>query len=751
MHNLIYSGSPNKIADHETSQSSERDVLRQRFSVATHPHLSIFLCSDGYSVTVLKLPSIFSLPSLLFGIVNEARFMLNLPLMAMQRNVKGQIVNHGSLSEEHDDSTFSFGKSAQLHNLQEFTATFEEDTIMEETLESSGGPDFFSKITGADAGEIYFAGLGSTLELTSQTQVRVQDVRKALPLLLCGWGLLLSSGCVYPGDGIQKSIPFAVEACQSMLLKATNLLISTVVSAIDTLCKDGAVETTPTISNFVEMLLSLVPLDSLKQGYLNTVTILTNGILSTMSRECVREHSTFKDKTHSLKAMAEYFKSATWTMDQISDILDNVVALLETTYSQLPVNNHSLLFYAPGSFAPTSLPAKFCLARSSLSPAYNTLASVLSLLSQDTKTARRIIKKKSKKASHTSCQESKEIIVLCNNVTTCLNNTVVALQYLNGQVRYELEKQAEKPSSYKDSNPITSPLQEDSKISQLASKLAQCDITGALEYAHILIKDYNIFLGHTVSTSSLTVSIDSKEAILLLARVMVDYFCEEGPVLEVSVAAPFKHFIVLKRQELLKSLCQEDVSESWNVDFTLQLLLITHSWREACDFLLKLGDWKKVFLLAVVVCHHSQLMTMSKEEEYAQLKQFVHHVVEGVVFEALGLNIKNGSIYIRNGQPSGHSAEGHCSTVNHRLVYNSRHKPSGSLQPLDKETISFVSETLKVCAFADIDSVLLTISAAIVSEIAHCCKQLSAEVPSAIFLPGPPLFCPQPAVEKEVN
>ena len=57
---FLCSGAGHGITNHQTSQSSERDALRQRFSVSTHPHLPMLLCSDGYSVTVLGLTNDFS-------------------------------------------------------------------------------------------------------------------------------------------------------------------------------------------------------------------------------------------------------------------------------------------------------------------------------------------------------------------------------------------------------------------------------------------------------------------------------------------------------------------------------------------------------------------------------------------------------------------------------------------------------------------------------------------------------------------
>ena len=58
--------------------SSERDGLRQRLSVATHPFYPVLLCSDGYMVSTMSLSATFSLATLVNSLVGGARAIAGL-------------------------------------------------------------------------------------------------------------------------------------------------------------------------------------------------------------------------------------------------------------------------------------------------------------------------------------------------------------------------------------------------------------------------------------------------------------------------------------------------------------------------------------------------------------------------------------------------------------------------------------------------------------------------------------------------
>lgn len=759
---LNYRGISHKITDHETSQSSDRDTLRQRFSVATHPYLPIFLCSDGYSVTVLKLPSSLSLPDLLYGLVSKARELLDLP--TIEANDRDEAIAQRSLSVDsgRPQAGGIVSHSLQLQSLHDVATSFVEDTATEDvlcsTLDSTAGPGFLSAMTGVDAGGIHFAGLGSTLELTRsslQVQMESNKLEQALSLLLCGSGLLLSCGLLYPGDGISTLVRsldlVAVESCQSRLKRANSILISTVLEVVDVLYMSDEESGTTTVQGFLEVLFSLVPLDSLQQSHLSTVAMLANGILITMSKGCLSKHETFaavKKENHTLQTLIEYFSNVAKDLNEISELLDNTIALLENTYSLQPVSTTSSVFHTPALLTSNSAHNGDCVSSlmSCLSPSCDTLVKVSALLQQDVKVCQNIIKKRLRKACQGSNLQSREMGVLCNKVTTCLNEALVALQHTHAQVRCIINNKLLKSGVNKDGNPITSVLQEDSKISKLRVKLEQYDIQGAMEYTHSLLGQHDTdAAGTSFDSSSIVSSKEIRDVVLFLAQTMSAFFCEQAPVITVPVITDTlysEHVMVLSRNEISKAIRNVAVSELWTVDHTLELLLLSHSWIEACEFLKKLGDWKKAFSLAAIVVHHSRLLNAARKT-YAPLKRFAHQLATDGILATLGLKIN-----------SGFSVREPVAKLDSSVLVSKSRLISvpdlGSSRLLNKDVVHFITETLRACAFAELDSVLLTISTSVVMEITHWCKQLSTEVPVSVYLPAPPLFCPQPTVQDEV-
>ena len=656
--------------------------------------------------------------------------------------------------------------SPQLHDLHDVAATFVEDTGTEDalfnTLDSTAGPGFLSALTGVDAGGIHFAGLGSTLELTHsslQIQMKSNRLEQALSQLLCAWGLVLSCGLVYRGDGVSTSVLspdlIKVEACRSRLKHATSVLVFTILKVSDAVHSSDTDSRAPTMQGFIEVLFSLVPLDSLRQSHLSAVSMLANGIMNTMSKRCLSKHEIFaavKKENHTLQSLIEYFSNVAKDLNEISELLDNAIDLLESTYSLQPVCTTSTVFHTPALLTSNSAQSGDCVSslKSCLSPACDVLVKVSALLQQDVRLCQRIIKKRLRKACHGSNLQGRETSVLCNGVTTCLNEALVALQYTHAQVRCVFDNKLQKSSVEEDGNPITSILKEDSKISKLTLKLEQYDIQGAMEYAHSLLGHHDV-TGTTSSTVSMSASRDIRDALLFLAQTMAAFFCEQGPAITmpaVTSGLHSEHVMVLSRNEISKAIQNVAVSEFWTADRALELLLLSHSWEEACDFLKKLGDWKKAFLLSTIIVHHSRLLNAARKT-YVPLKRFAHQVAMDGILSTLGLKLKTKSKPSVGESVANSSVDKLDRPVSRSKVISVSELSSSQLQK--KDVIRFITESLRACAFAELDSVLLTISTSVVTEIAHCCKQLSTEVPAAVYLPAPPLFCPQPALQDEVS
>ena len=93
-------------ATHETSSSSERDKLRQLFSLATHPSLPLILCSDGYLATVLQIPSSVTSVYTATQIVQSG-----LSLLHGNKIITTQAENDTTVSSVHNQLAVRWGSS----------------------------------------------------------------------------------------------------------------------------------------------------------------------------------------------------------------------------------------------------------------------------------------------------------------------------------------------------------------------------------------------------------------------------------------------------------------------------------------------------------------------------------------------------------------------------------------------------------------------------------------------------------------
>ena len=706
--NVHSRGVSRKVTDHETSESSERDTLRQRFSVTTHPHLPILLCSDGYSLTILKLPTTLSLPTLLSGLVSSARDVLALPPI----DIKGP-----SLSASHSQT-----KSLQLQSLHDIAASFTDTTGLGDTLGSSvssapqhaGG--YMPALSGVEGGGIHFAGLGSTLQLPTPTS----DVQlsTAMASLLSAWGVLLTCGVTMPGDGVPvQGSPGELDSQLCSLKDITSVLLLSILKILELLherAKDAHAR--DSLRYFLHSLLSVVPFDSISQRHLITVTALANRVLTEELHKCLKKHRSLKEN-FTQQAWIEYINSMNRGVSETSDLLDTIIAFMECTYDYTPINRTMNSFCTP-SFLQTDIASQHtnsCL--STLSPAGSLLAKVSEVFQEDINKCEQTVKQQISQAVSESRLQSREMNVLYNQLTKCLNKALVTLQYARTQTRW---------ISPTHGNPITSNVFKSHKVQKLVSKIEAYDIQGALEYVHSLVNYSEVA---ALDHCSLKLSTSVRTVVHLFCQVMASFFSDKAPFITISLN-PF-HQLSLSRAKLLKATQSEALFNFWTADHVVELLMISQFWHEACAFLQMLGEWKKAFFLSSIFVQHSSLMR-SENQQHSMLKQLAQNIITENLLRCIGLKF----------------ITPFRKTDTKRLSCLPGLSDSHLMR---RDIIGFVPECLRVCAQAEMDGVLLTVVASLVSEIAHCCRKMCVEVPSGLYLPAPPLFCPQPATQNEVR
>ncbi|XP_077981411.1 uncharacterized protein LOC144436484 [Glandiceps talaboti] len=128
--------------------SDTGDIMKQRFSVSTHPSLPMFLCSDGYLVTVVQLPEDTSCTNLMKTLLAEVRLKLN--KVSEQCNLKGMLI-----------PTLKFDHMMQSLPREQRRVRYEFETpadTMGMSTGSSMSPSEFQGFDQLDEGKLFFGG-----------------------------------------------------------------------------------------------------------------------------------------------------------------------------------------------------------------------------------------------------------------------------------------------------------------------------------------------------------------------------------------------------------------------------------------------------------------------------------------------------------------------------------------------------------------------------------------------------------------
>ena len=364
---FLCSGAGHGVTSHETSQSSERDALRQRFSVSTHPHLPMLLCSDGYSVTVLRLANDFSLPQLVSGLAAASQNSLGLPVSEVRREPDGAEdpsmkgpdadVSHSQPTckdenqpagrkDIHPHSTgvtqhsyYHQPHSLTLQDLGSLVQGSDMDSTLATSLASTG-LGFLMGLSGLEAGAIHFAGVDSDLEqshtsMLGKTMLLQQEAEKAMSQLNTAWGLLMSADFLEPGNGMYpQSEPLEsldIKTKKSDLQHAAGLVITLFSSLVPAqLQTKGLPENHQplfAVLEFVSTALNLTSLDS-NQDHLNWVLALSTVILFALLVSCLETHNRFesiKETEHTLQSLRDFASHVTVNVSTIVAFLNEIL------------------------------------------------------------------------------------------------------------------------------------------------------------------------------------------------------------------------------------------------------------------------------------------------------------------------------------------------------------------------------------------------------------------------------------------
>ncbi|XP_051006896.1 ciliogenesis and planar polarity effector 1 [Acomys russatus] len=228
-----------------------------------------------------------------------------------------------------------------------------------------------------------------------------------------------------------------------------------------------------------------------------------------------------------------------------------------------------------------------------------------------------------------------------------------------------------------------------------------------------------------------------------MARFMAAYFTNEPlfilPPHSVNVLPPLHikadhslRLIPLQHCKVASFVRDQNLSNVWTVEYALELLFIGGLIPEAVWLAHKLGDWKTSVSIGVafqVFCKHDRNSVRFK-------KKGMH----------LPLNMVPAQIFQEKlqcflGQPVSLETKNEKGSIYKQFT-----------DPIEEEDASLlfgsVQEVLKAAVMADADIVSVTLQL-LMDSAKVLSKKLWGLVPIDLYLPAPPLYCPQPAVLSE--
>nr|XP_012591902.1 protein JBTS17 isoform X2 [Microcebus murinus] len=228
-----------------------------------------------------------------------------------------------------------------------------------------------------------------------------------------------------------------------------------------------------------------------------------------------------------------------------------------------------------------------------------------------------------------------------------------------------------------------------------------------------------------------------------MARFMAAYFTNQQlcilPPHNVNVLPPLHikteqslRLIPLQHSKVASVVRDQNLSNVWTVEYALELLFVGGLVPEAVWLAHKLGDWKTSVSIGVafqLFCKHdSNFMRSKKKGLYLPLNITPAHIFQEKLQCFLG-------------QPASLEAKNEMGTKYKQFT-----------DPIEEEDANLlfgsVQEVLKASVMADADILSETFQL-LIDSAKDFSKRLWGLVPVGLYLPAPPLFCPQPAILSE--
>ncbi|NWU83651.1 CPLN1 protein, partial [Onychorhynchus coronatus] len=766
------------------STDSERDFMRQRFSVASHSRLPYLIVSDGYMITVLRFPNNFSpsgfIRSLLLDstqqLENMRRNLLNFKPKGRYQCLRSLLSLKASLLKQVQNQSSIFSSLPKF--LEKETTEMNEKTLdLLDYEESDDEKQFYSNsstfhnqrilsIVGkADQGHLEFASMFDTMHADD-----IEEKDK-------------SSLTLY---SIQKNLLTAWQIGISKNMEEKDMLLNYTVNCIIHFFS---------IVQFV------------KCSLLNQDASLNKSVKNTPWMHCVLRyfqqcltvlywHSRARVTGHVAKLTLETLKLLlTQQQDQLFS--KNLLAcfcllkMVSHSLSSACVLQYENFFASPDGSVLEKLDSLtvpvFVVLDDNSTQQFSSLKCLLReppQVNHDAKTEKRLIVlwrllyKKAvwyqvqlKRKVNKNAEEASVVSLLLSHIQATLQSSGVTLEQhlkvnsVSGEEQFLLGSYRESVDTWRRSlcdtkakgGKRTCFLQTRYYLSILFCHLYQYNLCEAQGLCDHLVGE--ILRRSQLSTSQMEKFSDAKyfqhelwmvtsihtdtamAVIRSMARFMAAYFTNQllyiFPPHSVDILHPLHikqdlspRVIPLQHSLVTRAVREQNLSSVWTAEYALDLFFIGGLIPEAVWLAHTLGDWK----LSVSIGLAYQLYCQNSDG-FSRRKTTEHHLPVGLS----PMETFQEKLQSFLGQPVTSETSGHI-------------KYKKFTDPIEEEDVdvlySSIQELLKAAVMADADILSETFQL-LMDSAKDLSRKLYGMVPVGLYLPAPPLYCPQPAILSE--
>uniref|UniRef100_A0A8B9BDT8 Ciliosis and planar polarity effector complex subunit 1 n=1 Tax=Anser brachyrhynchus TaxID=132585 RepID=A0A8B9BDT8_9AVES len=765
------------------SSASESDLMRQRFSVASHSRLPYLIVSDGYMITVLRLPNNLSpagfLRSLLLdstqrlenvrkNLVNsksKGRYLHIRSLLSLKASLLKHTQNHNSINPNipkflEEDTTEMSEKTVDLLD-------YEEESDDEKHFHNSSSSYVSQRITSfigkADQGHLEFASMFDTIHAKDNAEEK-------------------------------DNLSVELHSIQKNLLAAWQIGVSKNMQEKDTFLN----YTVSCITHFFNIL------QFVKCSLLNQDALLCKSVKNTQWIHCVLKyfqqyltvlhwHSRASLTGHVAKLTLQTLKLL---LVQQQDLLFSknlfacfcLLKMVSNTLSSVCVPQYENFFASPGVHSVVELDSLvvpiFLLLDDSATQKFSSLKSLLRELPQavnyDEKTEKRLVvlwrllykkvvwyQMQLNSKAYKNAEES-VVSLLLSHIQATLQSSGVALErhlkinsvageekFLLGSYREsvdvwkrslcEIKAKGGKRACFLQTRYYLAILFCHLYHYNLCEAQGLCDhlVQEILRRSQVSVKEMEKFSGmYSQHELWMITNVHTETAMAVIrsmARFMAAYFTNQllyiFPPHNVNILHPLHietdispRIIPLQHCLVARAVRDQNLSSVWTAEYALDLFFIGGLIPEAVWLTHRLGNWK--LSVSIGVAYH---LYCQNSNEFSRLKNTEHH---------LPLSISPVQTFKEKlqsllGQP-----------VNSETSTEGNVKYKQFTDPIEEEDVnvlcSSVQDLLKAAVMADAD-ILSEMFKLLMDSAKDLSRKLYGLVPDGLYLPAPPLYCPQPA------